>query len=168
MNLFQQIPTSWILSLSTLGRLGYWGKMPGTNGSFAGLLFYTFFFHTLSFFEFTLWGGLVVYFACGVCDEAERLLRKKDPSQVILDEMVAMPFCFMGLQAAMRLYPMWWFMLLGFFLFRFFDIVKPFGIKKLQQLPGGQGIVFDDIAAALATCFVLHGWVQLKIFPFIH
>ncbi len=41
-------------------------------------------------------------------------------------------------------------------LFRFFDIAKPLGISRLQDLPAGWGIVIDDTAAALATCAVMH------------
>jgi phosphatidylglycerophosphatase A len=49
----------------------------------------------------------------------------------------------------------------GFALFRFFDIVKPLGIKRLQHLPGGWGVVVDDVVAALAACATLHGGVWL-------
>lgn len=149
-------PTHWILKIATLGRLGYLGKMPGTNGSFIGLIWYTLFFHELSPFFYLILGILSVYIACEICTQAEMLLQTKDPQCVILDEMVAIPFCFLGLQPAMQLYPVWMYMLSGFLLFRFFDILKPFGIKKLQTLPGGLGIVMDDIAAALASCICLH------------
>jgi phosphatidylglycerophosphatase A len=46
--------------------------------------------------------------------------------------------------------------LAGFGLFRFFDILKPLGISRLQNWPGGWGIVADDFAAALAACGALH------------
>jgi phosphatidylglycerophosphatase A len=51
---------------------------------------------------------------------------------------------------------MWKILLYGFFLFRFFDIIKPLGIRSLERLKGGVGIVVDDVAAALATCITLH------------
>jgi len=51
----------------------------------------------------------------------------------------------------------------AFGLFRLFDILKPFGIAKLQDLEGGWGVVMDDVAAALVTCAVMHvaaaGWL---------
>ena len=155
-SLFAFIPSRWILNVATLGKIGYWGKMPGTNGSFVGLIYYTLFFHTLSPFAYLLWVGLTTYIACVICTQAEFLLGKKDPNCVIVDEMVAMPFCFLGLQFQMQMYPVWVFMLLGFLLFRFFDILKPFGIKKIQKLHGGLGIVMDDIAAALVSCCCMH------------
>jgi phosphatidylglycerophosphatase A len=52
-------------------------------------------------------------------------------------------------------------LLAGFGLFRLFDILKPFGISRLQSLPGGWGVVADDLAAALAACATLHGVVAL-------
>ena len=50
----------------------------------------------------------------------------------------------------------------GFLLFRFYDILKPLGIARLQTLPGGWGVVADDVAAALAACATLHiaAWVR--------
>ncbi len=150
------IPSRWILNLATLWQVGHHGKMPGTKGSFLGLIYYTLFFHNLSPLSYLLWGLLTSHLACIICTQAEFIMGKKDPSCIILDELVAIPFCFLGLQFKMQIYPVWCFMLFGFILFRFFDIVKPFGIKKLQQLNGGLGIVIDDIVAALFTCFCLH------------
>lgn len=156
MNFLKNFPSTWILNLATLGPVGYWGMMPGTSGTFVGLIWYTLFFHEATPPTYLFLGCLSIFLACAVCTQAEILLRRKDPHEVILDEVVAMPFCFLGLQPAMNHYPVWCFMLLGFLFFRFFDIVKPFGIKKLQVLPGGRGIVFDDIAAAFCTCLLLH------------
>lgn len=160
-------PEKFILNLATLGKLGHMGKMPGTNGTFAGLIFYTIFFHALSPFGFLLFGGLTVYLSIFVCTHAERILNKKDPSCIILDEFVATPFCFAGLNYYMELYPMWWTMIAGFLLFRFFDIVKPFGIKKLQDLKDGLGVMADDLVAALLTCICLHLWIKFQLFPYV-
>jgi phosphatidylglycerophosphatase A len=44
----------------------------------------------------------------------------------------------------------------GFALFRFFDVLKPFGIRKLQLLPGGLGVMIDDLAAALCSACLLY------------
>ena len=142
--------------LATLGPIGYWGKMPGTNGSFVGLFLYTLFFHNLSPFFYLFNCLLLITMACSICTQAEIAIGQKDPSCVILDEVVAMPLCFIGLQPYMQHYPVWRFMLAGFLLFRLLDITKPFGINKLQALPGGQGVVLDDVAAALGVCLILH------------
>ncbi len=61
----------------------------------------------------------------------------------------------------MSLTPAAW--LLGFCLFRLFDIVKPFPVRSLERLPGGIGIVADDLMAGVYAALVLWllGWLQL-------
>jgi phosphatidylglycerophosphatase A len=76
-----------------------------------------------------------------------------------LDEFVVMPLCFLGWQALPAAWvadARWAVFLGGFGLFRLFDIAKPLGISRLQDLPGGWGVVADDVAAALAACATLH------------
>ena len=74
------------------------------------------------------------------------LLKKKDPSEVVIDEVA-------GFLLAMTLLPFSWLTLcLVFFLFRFFDILKPYPIKHLEELRGGFGIVMDDLLAGLYAC----------------
>ena len=102
-----------------------------------------------------------IFLSIGICGEAEHRLRKKDPSEVVLDEFVAVPFCFLGLREFLLTDKAWVVFLVGFGLFRCFDIVKPLGIRKLQYLYSGLGVVVDDIAAALATCVCLNILVAL-------
>ena len=80
---------------------------------------------------------------------------------MILDEFVVVPLCFLGWPALAAVVPAWVVFVLGFALFRLFDITKPFGIYSLQDLPGGWGVVVDDVAAALAACVVLHLGIRL-------
>ena len=150
------LPPFVILNIATLGRIGYWGKAPGTNGSFAGIIFYTIVFFSLKPFAYFILAALLIYISIPICGEAEILMRKRDPSEVIFDEFVAIPVCFIGLHPEMDQYGVWLVMLPGFLLFRFFDIVKPLGIKRLQKLEGGLGVVVDDLAAGIATCVSLH------------
>jgi phosphatidylglycerophosphatase A len=103
---------------------------------------------------------LAGYLAVGLCGEAEVRLGKQDPGEVILDEFVAMPLCFLGWPALVATgWPVWAIYAAGFGLFRFFDILKPLGISRLQGLPGGWGVVVDDLAAALAACGTLQAAV---------
>ena len=158
------LPSKLVLSCATLGPIGRVRKAPGTWGSVAGLLYQILVFHPLSLNaagNMTLILLLVAgfWFAIAICGEAEFRMGRRDPGEVVLDEFVAMPLCFLGwpAMAVGRLseWPVVVF-LLGFGLFRLFDITKPLGIKKLQDLPGGWGVVVDDVAAALLTCGVLH------------
>ena len=87
-------------------------------------------------------------------DRTQDLLRKKDPSAVVIDEVA-------GFMTAMLLLPMTWSsLLLAFFLFRIFDVLKPFPIKHLEKLKGGFGIVLDDLLAGVyafaAAWLILH------------
>lgn len=150
------LPRTWVVDVSTLGPIGFWGKMPGTNGSIAGLIFYTILLYGLSPPTLFIIEAFLIYLSIAFCGEAELIMRKKDPSQIILDEFIAIPLCFLGTQYIMDQYKVWVVMITGFILFRFFDILKPFGIKRLQKLEGGMGVVIDDVAAALASCVVIH------------
>lgn len=142
-----------IVAIATLGPLGKL-KAPGTWGSAAGLLWWLFVVrqlatpkgwqHELAFNVLVVLTGI---FFCGV---AVALLKKKDPSEVVLDEFVAMPCVFLFNYHLMLGTSLGFvFILLGFLLFRFFDILKPLGLRKLEKLPGGLGVVVDDLGAAL-------------------
>ena len=156
------LPSNWVLALATLGSLGRGRRAPGTWGSAAGLLYFTVLFWPFGAWPWSgLWTAIFslpgLYLAVALCGEAEFRLGRHDPGEVILDEFTAMPLCFLGWPAVARVWPPWAVFIAGFLLFRLFDIAKPFGIRKLQDLPGGWGIVIDDVAAALAACLVLHG-----------
>ncbi|MCX7011966.1 MAG: phosphatidylglycerophosphatase A [Candidatus Sumerlaeota bacterium] len=90
-------------------------------------------------------------FAAGVwaSTEAERVLKEKDPHFVTIDEIV-------GFFASLILVPISWKTLAAaFFLFRLFDVWKPWPIRRSQSLPGGLGIMIDDLLAGAYACVVL-------------
>lgn len=157
----RSLPTKLVVSLATLGAIGRKLPAPGTWGSLAGLLYFTVFFQRFNFAENLVASACGFYLAVAFCGEAEIRLRKKDPGEVILDEFVAIPLCFLGWRELAGPLPAWAVLLAGFALFRLFDIAKPLGIRGLQKFPGGWGVVLDDIAAALATCATLHLGVWL-------
>jgi phosphatidylglycerophosphatase A len=102
---------------------------------------------------------IAVAIAVWSSDQTQALLKKKDPSEVVVDEVA-------GFLLTMALLPYTWLSLcLGFFLFRFFDVLKPFPIKHLEKLKGGFGIVMDDLLAGIYAVggtwiilFVLEKW----------
>lgn len=150
-------PTRIVLGAATLGPIGRRLPAPGTWGSLAGLMYFTVFFYPLSTLGTILWSLPALYLAVAFCGEAEFRMARRDPGEVILDEFVVMPLCFLGWRSLLPLVPAWAIFMAGFGLFRLYDITKPFGIKKLQDWPAGWGVVVDDLAAALATCATLHG-----------
>jgi phosphatidylglycerophosphatase A len=157
------LPTGTVLAIATVGPVGRLRKAPGTWGSLAGLMYQLVFFHDLGPILAAILSLPGIWFAVAMCGEAEFRLGRRDPGEVVLDEFVVMPLCFLGWPAMLRHLPdaawagPWITLLAGFVVFRFFDILKPLGIAKLQTLPGGWGVVADDAAAALATCGTLHG-----------
>lgn len=151
------LPDRLVTGLCTAGPVGTWGKAPGTNGTLVGLALYTVLFFPLGLVAEALLIAALVALAIPICDEGERRMQKRDPGEMILDEIVAVPLCFLGLKAQLAATgQVWLFMLLGFGLFRLYDILKPFGIRRLQRAPGGLGVVLDDLAAAVATNLTLH------------
>lgn len=150
------LPTPFVLACATLGPLGRRLPAPGTWGSLAGLLYFAVAFYHASIGAVLIASLIGAYLAVGFCGEAEVRLRKKDPGEVVLDEVIVMPLCFLGWRTLLGVAPPWVLLLAGFALFRLFDIAKPLGIARLQTLPGGWGVVADDVAAALAACATLH------------
>jgi phosphatidylglycerophosphatase A len=77
---------------------------------------------------------------------------REDPGFVVIDEVA-------GQMIAMIAVPMnWKYLLASFILFRSFDIVKPFPLRRLERLPGGTGIMMDDVGAGLFALILLQAW----------
>lgn len=150
------LPRALVVGAATLGPLGQKLPAPGTWGSLAGLGFFVLFFQRASTGLVLAVSAVLAYLAVGLCGEAETRLKKQDPGEVILDEFVAMPLCFLGWWQAAKVFPLWVVWVAGFGLFRLYDIWKPGPIRRLQYLPAGWGVVADDVAAALAACATLH------------
>lgn len=155
----QLLPTPVVVNLATLGPLGLVKRAPGTVGSVVGIGLYAVLFQSATPMGYLLWMLLLAYVAVAICDTAERRLQMRDPGMIILDELIAVPLVFLGMNGPQGLliqHGGWPVLIAGFALFRLFDIIKPFGIARLQNLPGGLGCVADDLAAGAAACATLH------------
>lgn len=75
----------------------------------------------------------------------------EDPSRVVVDEMVGVWLPLLVCPAA----PLWY-ALAAFVLFRFFDIVKPFGVRHMEKMQGGVGVMMDDVLAGLYALLILY------------
>ncbi|UTF59700.1 phosphatidylglycerophosphatase A [Gilvimarinus sp. DA14] len=124
-------------------------KAPGTFGTLAAIPIY-WLIADLSLSLYALW--LLVTFALGVfwCDRSSKALQVHDHPGIVWDEMV-------GYWLTMMLAPAGWqWMLIGFVLFRVFDILKPWPIGAIdRKVHGGLGIMLDDILAAVFAWLVL-------------
>lgn len=146
----------WIAQGFGIGRIPV---APGTFGSILGLALFALLLWVHSFPAFC--GTLVLGAACSVwlCGEAEKTLAEKDPGSVVLDEIIAIPVCFLvwliwpGLGAP-RFQSFFGggqtiITIITFALFRLFDVWKPWPVKQSQRLPGGWGVTVDDLLAAV-------------------
>ena len=102
--------------------------------------------------------GIVVTIVLGVpaATIAERESGRTDPGFVVIDEVIGQWIALLASPAD------WRHGLIALVLFRLFDITKPFPIRRLERLPGGWGIVFDDVAAglyALVVASLLRIWI---------
>ncbi len=157
-----KLPAALVVGAATLGPLGRRLPAPGTWGSAAGLLYALVFFRAVPWPATLVATTALAWVAVALCGEAERRLGKRDPGCIVLDEFIVLPLVFLGAPWAWAgLAPAWVMPLAGFGLFRLFDILKPFGIARLQRWPGGWGVVADDFAAALAACAALHALAVL-------
>jgi phosphatidylglycerophosphatase A len=75
----------------------------------------------------------------------------EDPSRVVIDEVVGQWIVLLAIPANFQL----WHVIVALALFRFFDIVKPLGVRKMENFKGGWGIMADDILAGVYGFIVL-------------
>jgi phosphatidylglycerophosphatase A len=73
----------------------------------------------------------------------ERIFGRKDPREVVIDEFVGMLVAFLWLPVTLQS------LAAAFLLFRLFDIWKPFPARKFEDIPGGLGIMADDLVAGI-------------------
>ncbi|MBL4587922.1 CDP-diacylglycerol--glycerol-3-phosphate 3-phosphatidyltransferase [Candidatus Babeliales bacterium] len=144
------------LFIGACAGVGYLPYMPGTWGSLAALLL-CFIVPTASLFW--LAAGLTalgVWASDHICESAG----VKDPSYVVIDEVVGMFLAYSICSPLIRYLEIGDFSpyslaLMTFGLFRFFDILKPWPIYWVESLPGGYGIMMDDVIAGIFSGFAL-------------
>ncbi len=146
--------TFLIKLISSSFYLGFIPFAPGTFGALFGLGIYLLIYsHQIIYIFVTLFIILLGFLSCG---RAEKIFGRKDARQIVIDEAS-------GLLVAFYLIPAKIFYLAaGFILYRFFDILKPFPLRKLEKLNGSAGIMLDDIGAAVYTNLILQCFHFLK------
>jgi phosphatidylglycerophosphatase A len=123
-------------------------RAPGTAGTAVGLLLYLL-LKDLGPAAYGAASAAVAVLGAWAAGRAEVLLGRKDDPSIVIDEIA-------GFLTSLFLVPAGWgYAAAAFMLFRFFDIVKPWPIRRLQDLPGGVGVMADDIAAGVCTNLVL-------------
>jgi phosphatidylglycerophosphatase A len=151
------------LFVATAGGLGYLPKAPGTWGSLGGILLYvltqiafppTFVPGLRETFPLPWWSPpwaavpiIIVVAIVGVwsADRAAQFSKQNDPGFVVIDEVSGQYLAYSLALAGLN----WKYLLVGFILFRVFDIWKPFPARQAEALPGGWGIMADDWVAGV-------------------
>ncbi len=139
----------WIIFLATGFYSGKAPFAPGTFGTGVGLIF-CFILSKANTLLMAFSCFFVIFLSIIIAGKAESLLEIQDPGEIVIDEiagiiitLAGIPFTFLSVTV-------------GFFLFRFLDILKPFPIRNIEKkLSGGVGIVMDDIVAGVMANIVL-------------
>jgi phosphatidylglycerophosphatase A len=137
------------LAIATVGGAGKAPVAPGTVASaLTVLLLWLAPFSTLGVALFFL---AVTVIGTWAAEHAERALGTKDPGAIVIDEVAGMTLSVIGLPLTLPV------LVVAFVLFRVFDIVKPFPARQAQALPGGAGVMVDDLIAGLYALAVTAG-----------
>jgi phosphatidylglycerophosphatase A len=148
----------FILFLATGFGAGYSPIAPGTLGTLVAIPIYYFLSEIPSpLYEITLVGFF--FLSVWISDNAERFFGKKDDQRIVIDEIMGFLITMLWIPKTIP------FIIIGFFLFRFFDILKPFPIRRLEKrLKGGYGVVLDDVLAGVYGNVVLEMILVIKLF----
>jgi len=147
-------------AISTWFGCGYAPKAPGTVGSLAAIAIALLIerYSTWTPLSFAVLAVVVTLPGMWAAGETARHKQLKDPQLVVVDEVVGQ---WLALAGARTLNWKTW--IAAFVLFRLFDIWKPWPVRQLERLPGGIGIVADDLMAGVyaALVLLLAGWFNL-------
>jgi len=147
------LPKKLHCAVATLGFTGYLPYAPGTWGSAAGMLVVVL---VRPSDPALLWMFLTVFVLGAVSSHAAEKVLGRDSGHIVIDE-------FAGYMISVLFVPRTlWYVVTAFLLFRFFDIFKPPPIKMLEKrIPGGAGIMFDDLLAGIYTNLCIQIWIYI-------
>lgn len=140
---------------------GFSPVAPGTAGALLASIIWIVLYFLLPF-SILLWltVALVIFFTFAGIWAANKLETYwgEDPSRIVVDEMVGIWISLLAVPANEQWF---WYVIGAFCLFRIFDIAKPFGIRRMESLQGGVGVMMDDILAGIYSFILLVGvrWV---------
>ena len=140
------------IAIATAGGAGFLPKAPGTAGAIVGVFIYVLMeaAHAGAYYPH----AIIFFFIVGIWASSRvEHLWGHDAQRIVIDEVVGQMITF-GV-AAGRYQLTGFYILLGFGLFRLFDITKPFPIRRLERLKGGLGVIADDVGAGLYALAML-------------
>lgn len=133
---------TWYGLVATVGTVGTFSQMPGTLGTLVACLL------LMVAGGIPLWAlALVALLGTAAADRYAKKAGKEDPGEVVIDEVAGYWVSMVGLDPR--------YAIVAFFLFRIIDIVKPFPVRNMEKLPGGLGIMADDICGGVLVNVLL-------------
>ena len=136
---------------------GFSPVAPGTAGALLASIIWLVLYFLLPY-SILLWvtAALVIIFTFAGIWAANKLETYwgEDPSRIVVDEMVGVWIPLLAVPADERWF---WYVIGAFCLFRIFDIAKPLGIRQMEDLKGGVGVMMDDILAGIYSFILLIG-----------
>tara|TARA_B100001123_G_C14983747_1_gene896700 strand:+ start:78 stop:518 length:441 start_codon:yes stop_codon:yes gene_type:complete len=139
--------------LSTCAYIGY---LPYAPGSWCSIIFLLIWFYAPlnTTIQFLI---ILFFFVIGIISSKKTslLLSRKDPSEIVIDEALGILISLFMLPKNIIL------CLIALFIFRLLDIFKPSIIYSIQNIPGGLGIILDDVIAGIITCIICHGLTSI-------
>jgi phosphatidylglycerophosphatase A len=134
--------------LATFFGIGLFPVAPGTLASAVAVLAFRIALHGLAWPLYLLLLAFLFFAGAAASAAYAAELGRPDPGRIVVDEVCGQLLALAFLPAA------WAPLAISFVLFRLFDILKPWPIRRLEKLPGGWGIMADDIGAGLAAAAV--------------
>jgi phosphatidylglycerophosphatase A len=127
---------------------GYFPFASGTIGSLVGLLIYYPMTKLPNNTSYLLLTVVIFFIGIWAATEAEKIYNQKDSGKIVIDEIVGMLVTLFALPVT----PL--FIIMGFFIFRIADVAKP-GIRWAEKIPGGLGVMLDDLLAGILCNLLL-------------
>jgi phosphatidylglycerophosphatase A len=143
-----------ILFFATGFYSGYLPWAPGTWGTLAAVPIY-FCLRLLPLWLYAVILAIMIVAGFYLCGYAAKAMNKEDPPEAVWDEVVGFLLVMLFLPYSILS------VIIGFALFRLFDIWKPWPIKKIEDLPGGFGIILDDLMASVYA--ILVAWIIIIV-----
>lgn len=150
----------WDRFLTTGFFSGYSPFAPGTMGALVATIMWVCASCLLNYIQLTVATGIcIVLFTLASISPINRLEKVwgEDPSRVVVDEMVGVWICLLIVpeDAAFNNGRYWLYVVAAFALFRLFDIWKPLGVRKMESIGGGWGVMMDDVLAGVYGAIVM-------------
>jgi phosphatidylglycerophosphatase A len=147
---------SWLIA--TFFYIGYMKPGPGTYASAATVVLWWAAAHLIpaNWLSLAALSVAVLITLLGIPPSTvvARESGREDPGFVVIDEVAGQMIALIGAPAT------WNYLIAGLILFRIFDILKPFPLRRLENLPEGTGIMMDDVGAGLYALLLLQLWIH--------